>query len=94
MTEKQACPLCQAAAEFQLADGEKRKHFFCSVCTEFQISLGAEKRIRRAPSSWRAATSAKAKSGGTDRVLVVLLVKAGGEEPLKAEWCAREKLPQ
>jgi predicted RNA-binding Zn-ribbon protein involved in translation (DUF1610 family) len=93
MTEKQDCPLCQTAAEFQFADGQKRKHFFCPECTEFQISLGAEKRIRRAPSSWRAAASAKAKSGGKDRVLVILLVKAGGEEPLSAEWCLRAELP-
>ena len=60
--QKQACPFCSTPARFFYRDYENRKHFFCDVCTEFEVSKSAEKAVAGGSSEWRAQNSAAAKN--------------------------------
>lgn len=70
---KQKCPLCDTPSEYQYADRNKRKHFFCPYCTEYQITDIAEKKLKTAPQEWRMNCSAKAKSIGPEMVLLIFV---------------------
>ena len=52
-TTEQACPLCSSPAEYYLVDYGKRKYFKCPNCTQFQITLRAEKVLLDGPQQWR-----------------------------------------
>jgi hypothetical protein len=87
------CPLCREDAEFAWVERRNRKHFSCSICTEFQITVAAEKKVTTAPADWRHQMSAKAKAGGKDRVLVIFVPSSGMNQSLQAEFAARDQLP-
>ena len=66
----QICPFCGVEAEYQLVDHNNAKHFRCGTCTEFQISMEAEKRLGQSP-RWRPEYSAKAKQAPDGFALVI-----------------------
>ncbi len=97
--EKQNCVLCHGPAEYRWADYRKRKHFFCSTCIEYQITDTAETKLATAPSEWRQQYSEKAKSLGSDTVLVIFVpnvqkTEGTAYELLRGEPTARNKLPR
>jgi len=67
------CPLCANPAEFHFADFENRKHFRCAKCTEFQISVRAEKRLAKSPAVWKANLSAMARKRPEGFALVITI---------------------
>jgi len=95
---KQNCPLCHSAAEYCFADYEKRKHFRCPTCVEFQITDTAEVKLNAAPAAWRAEYSAKAREVVPDRVLCISVpsgMRSAGVayEALRGESMERKDLP-
>jgi hypothetical protein len=101
MTEylTQNCPLCIRPAEYCLADFKQRKHFFCTHCTEFQISDTAERMLASAPEQWRRQMSAKARAVGPDLVLSIEVpsvqtTEGVAYEALRAQPTRREDLPR
>ena len=71
-TRHQNCPLCGNVAEYYFVDGESRKHFLCSNCTQFQISLEAEARVECAPAQWRSNLSQLSRAHPQGATLVIL----------------------
>jgi len=69
----QACPFCQNQAHFAFTDNDNRKFFSCSHCGNFEISVGAEKRVAESIPQWRAQLSELARRGNEEKVLVVTL---------------------
>lgn len=78
--QTQACPFCQTTARFVFVDRNNRKHFSCSHCTEFQISVGAEARVATSIPQWRAQLSEMARRGNEEKILVVTLPPAGQKQ--------------
>lgn len=72
-SQSQDCPLCSKPAEYRFADFENRKHFICSNCTEFQISINAEKRLSRSPAAWIVGLGQRAREHPEDSTLVITL---------------------
>ncbi len=94
----QNCVLCGRPSEYCFADYEKRKHFFCGHCTEYQITDTAESKLDSAPEGWRTQCSDKARSLGPDIVLSIFVPPGGRNadsayESLRAEPTARNELP-
>ena len=75
-TRHQDCPLCGDDAEYYIVDGQSRKHFLCSNCTQFQISVEAEARVARAPAR-KLKEAARAAGTVPLRDAAMALVEAG-----------------
>ena len=94
----QNCPLCNRPAQYCFADYNKRKHFYCEHCTEFQITDTAEGKLHTAPQQWRDELSAKAKKVGPDLVLSIFVPSGQrnegvAHEAIRGEPTRREDLP-
>ena len=76
----QGCPLCSCAAEFQFADYENRKHFRCTNCTEFVISVRAEERLADSIPQWRSQYSEMAKKSNEEKILVITIPSVQKQE--------------
>ena len=92
------CPLCSSEATYIGVDYGRRKSFSCQNCSSFQISLGAEKRLAKAPKSWKDACSQKAKNTPDGKLLLIVLPdmnkKDGGtSEALTAKYYLKSDLP-
>ncbi|MBI4291291.1 MAG: hypothetical protein HY661_07430 [Betaproteobacteria bacterium] len=92
------CPLCQRPAKFRFADYDNRKHFICDHCTEFHISVRAERVLADSIPDWRSQFSEKARQAKDDQVLVISLPSApkqpGVANPaLIGEFVLRKDLP-
>src|SRR5882672_3310317 len=48
-TQHQRCPLCANPAEYRWADSKNTKHFYCTHCGQFEISVEAQKRLEKGP---------------------------------------------
>lgn len=95
---QQNCVLCGRPSEYCFADYEKRKHFFCDHCTQYQITDTAESKLATAPDDWRGQLSEKARSLAPDIVLSIFVPPGGRNtesayESLRAEPTARKDLP-
>lgn len=65
----QDCPLCNNASDFIGRDNNNFKAFGCNTCTEFIISITAEKRLLEAPHEWRDQLSDQAQKTPKGHVL-------------------------
>lgn len=97
-TYDQDCPLCHKAAKYRDADHCNCKHFFCDHCIEFQISVGAEKRLAKSIPQWSAQLSERARAAPPDHVLVIALASGPKQEgvanpTIDHKYVARSKLP-
>lgn len=95
----QNCPLCVNPAQYEFADYENRKHFLCSNCTEFQISVRCEFRVAKAPPEWRADLARMAREHPEGTALVITLPSGQREEgvaysALSAEYVKKMDLPR
>lgn len=95
---QQNCVLCGRPSEYCFADYEKRKHFFCDHCGEYQITDTAEGKLEAAPEDWRRQLSEKARNVGPDTVLSIFVPSGGRNagtayESLRAEPTALGNLP-
>ena len=90
--QSQDCPLCENPAEFEYRDHKNRKHFYCDICVEFQISRSAEKRLASSISEWRSENSEKAKQSNEVHVWVITSPNTANEA-LHGEYVLRSKLP-
>ena len=89
----QKCPLCGTEAEFTRSDFGKRKHFNCSSCSEFIITLSAENRLSTSIPEWRKQMAASAKSSSPDNILEIKTVAIPGKSSdLVAEYIPRSTL--
>ena len=71
--QDQHCPLCAIPAQFRFADYDNQKHFYCSHCTEFRVTIRAEKILAESIPDWRTQFSEKARSAKGDAVWVITL---------------------
>ncbi|MGQ0749996.1 MAG: hypothetical protein ACT4PS_05620, partial [Betaproteobacteria bacterium] len=71
-TRSQDCPLCGNDAEYYFVDGQTRKHFLCSNCTQFQISVDAEGRLKCGPADWRSNLSQLSRAHPQGATLVIV----------------------
>lgn len=93
----QNCVLCNASAEYCLADSQKRKHFFCPKCTEYEITDTAELKLQSSTPEVRAQYANKASVVGPDMVLSIFVpsvqkVEGIAYESLRGEPTRREDL--
>ncbi len=44
--QNQDCLLCDIPAKFEYRDFNHRKHFLCTDCGEYQITISAEERLK------------------------------------------------
>jgi hypothetical protein len=99
-TQDQDCPLCQTPAKFKFVDAGNRKHFICPLCTDFQISIGAETRLSSSIQEWRTQYSEMARSGNDEKILVIRLPPGGQRQEgvaitaLTGDLVFRAKSPQ
>lgn len=92
IVKNQNCPLCDSQAEYEFADRGNQKHFYCDQCTEFRISIGAEKRLSSSTPEWRYKSSEMAQKCNGEEILVIILPPAGAlNQSLVAEFVSRKK---
>jgi hypothetical protein len=89
-THTQACPLCCSSSGYYLVDFQQRKHFLCSSCTQFQISIDAEQHLTKAPPDWRAGLSDMARAHPQGTTLVITERNVAGKESATHATLARE----
>lgn len=70
---EQQCILCNANAEFLEVDKGNAKHFKCSGCSDYQITIAAERKLEGATRKWLAELSAMARSADHDSLLVIFV---------------------
>ena len=70
-TYQQRCPLCSNPAEYRLVDKKNAKHFYCTNCSQFRISVAAEKRLEQGPASWKMRLSKMALDHPSGQTLVI-----------------------
>jgi hypothetical protein len=92
----QNCPLCGAPSVFSGHDYGRRKGFSCQNCTEFIVTVSAEKRLEESIQSWKDQLSEKAKATPVGQVLLIYVPDqhqpdAPNKEVLRAEYQPREK---
>lgn len=97
--QDQHCPLCEKPAQFRFADYDNQKHFYCSHCTEFRITVGAEKRLAESIPEWRTQFSEKARSAKEDNLWVVTLPPGPKQHDVASEaligsYLFRKDLPR
>ena len=97
-TESQNCPLCSNPAEYSAVDRGNRKHFYCSNCTQFQVSRGAENRLAKSPLEWKLGLSRLAQGHPENSTLVITLpsgpaTKGIANPALAHEYVENSKLP-
>ena len=96
---QQDCPLCKTFSPFVYADYEKRKHFYCGGCGEFQISERAEKKLAEASIQWRQQYAEMAKKSNETSVLVIVVPSVPrepgvGYPSLEGKFIPRHQLPR
>src|SRR3954466_13602538 len=72
-TYHQRCPLCSNPAEYRSVDPNTAKHFYCTNCGQFRISVAAEKRIEKGPTHWKLTLSKAARDHPYGHTLVITL---------------------
>lgn len=95
-THLQACPLCGTDAQFEFHDHNNRKHYRCSVCKEYVITVLAEQKVLTASTQWQKSTSESAKKAPEGKILVITVPlgdsqKGMASPPLKSEFLARSE---
>ena len=94
---EQTCPLCGNSAQFQFLDFNNRKHFRCSICSEYIVSVRAEKRLLESISQWRESYSALAMKSVDGKILVITVpsihkAQGTGNEALQGEFLPRSEV--
>jgi hypothetical protein len=96
-TSTQDCPLCGNDAQYYFVDAQAKKHFLCSNCTQFQISVAAEELLAKASPEWRSSLSNKASAHPKGATLVIErpATPAAGEDStaLSPEYVENSQLP-
>lgn len=87
------CPLCETPAQFQFQDYENKKHFRCSTCKEYVVSVRAEIRLASSPQQWRQGLSKLAQTAPEEKILVITMppVHRQGNEAIHHEYLPREE---
>lgn len=65
------CPLCNGSAQFTLVDAGHFKHYLCSKCVKFEISLPAEQMVLGRSSEEREKLSTMAAAAGDAKLLSI-----------------------
>jgi len=71
-TQQQRCPLCANPAEYRCVD-IKNRHFYCTHCSQFQISVDAQKRLEKGPNHQKLTLSHLAREHPYRYTLVIIL---------------------
>lgn len=93
---EQNCPLCDNAASYKGVEFGRFKYFSCDVCTQFQISKGAEKRVGNSTANWRSNLSEMAKNTPENKLLLITLPDPSrkASEGLVAEYHPFSEIPK
>ena len=70
-TQQQRCPLCATPAEYRWVDPKNTKHFYCTHCGQFQISVDAQKHLEKGPTIRKIALSKMAREHPYGYTLVI-----------------------
>jgi hypothetical protein len=98
-TSPQNCLLCGSTAQYYYVAGRTRKHFLCSHCTQYQISIVAEKRLMMVPMKSRVSLAEMARSHPQGATLIITEsgAQTANEEnddaALAHEYVENSKLP-
>jgi hypothetical protein len=76
-TYHQRCPLCSIPAEYRVVD-KNSKHFYCTNCSQFRISVAAEKRLEQGPTNWKTRFCKMALDHPSGQMLVITLPEDKG----------------
>lgn len=72
--EYQNCPLCgKENTKFYYVDHLNRKYFRCDICTDFQLYVGAEERLKSSPKDFRENLSQESHDSPHEKVLYITL---------------------
>ena len=98
-TQPQNCPLCASLADYYPVDYGNRKYFDCPACTQFQISVRAEKVLAEGPQQWRDGFAKAAKQAPEGKALVIRIPhppQSPGDPStaLTSQYVERDQLPQ
>src|SRR3954463_14080399 len=72
-TQQQRCPLCANPAEYRWVNSKNTKHFYCTHCGQFEISVGAQKRLEKGPNHRKLTLSQGAREHPYRYTLVITL---------------------
>jgi hypothetical protein len=72
-TQQQRCPLCANPAEYRWVDSKNTKHFYCTHCGQFEISVDAQKRLEKGPNHRKLTLSQVAREHPYRYTLVIAL---------------------
>ena len=89
MNESNHCPLCGGPAQVEWRDSGNCKAYSCPQCTDFFITVEAEKRLSAAPRQWREQASIQSRHGDDHRrLLITRLLSDRSETPAPAglQW--------
>ena len=93
-THQQRCPLCSNPAEYQLVRDKKTKHFYCTNCGQFQVSLDAEKLLEDGPSHWKINLPRLARDHPYGQTLVIVLAERNDPVPLFHKYVENSELTE
>lgn len=93
-THQQRCPLCTNPAEYRWVHHKKTKHFYCTNCGQFQISLNAEKLLERGPSHWKINLPKLARDHPYGQTLVIALAEQNDPVPLFHKYVQNSELSE
>ncbi len=96
---EQPCVLCENPAKYRSADHGNRKHFYCPVCSEYQITHAAEAKLEVDTAGLRPKLAEIAASLDAEHVLVVDVPNVPRRdgvayESLRGTPIRREELPR
>jgi len=72
-TQQQRCPLCANPAEYLWFDSNNTRHFYCAHCGQFEISVGAQKRLEKGSTRQKVTLSKLAREHPHRYTLVIAL---------------------
>jgi hypothetical protein len=93
-TQLQRGPLCASPAEYRWVDSKNTKHFYCTNCAQFRISISAEKRLEQGPTSWKMRLSKMALDHPSGQTLVITRPEDKEYIPLSQQYVKDFDLPQ
>jgi hypothetical protein len=92
--EDEECPLCGQLAQSRLVDFNERKHFRCTHCSDFEISLGALSYLVESVPESRVELADLARQAQEDKALVILMTNPPQPRGLRHEYVLRSQLPR
>jgi hypothetical protein len=92
--QEQRCPLCANLAEYRWVDSRNTRHFYCTHCGQFQISVDAQKRLEKGTNHRKLTLSQMAREHPYRYTLVIALPEDKTLLSLTHKYVRNCELPQ